>query len=129
MIPYILKPNDSKTLSNCLRHIAEMNPSKTWEVEIREQKRKRSLPQNRLYWQYLNIIEAETGHLAEELHEFFKMDILGFKDVTFKGRTMPVPVSTTSLTTKGFTDYINEIQARVGAYGITLPSPSHWGYE
>lgn len=127
-LPYIIKPEDSIVRQNCIAEINGLNIFKTWEVIIDEVRRRRSLPQNKLYWRYLGIVKDSTGHITEDLHDFFKMDILGFRDITFKGHTVSVPKSTTQLTTMQFSNYIDEIKARVGAYGIILPPAGHWGY-
>lgn len=124
---FILRTQEIR--QNLIREINNLDLNKIWQAEIKEHDRKRTNPQNRYYWSLLNILEKETGHSAEDLHDFFKMDILGMREINFKGRTVAVPKSTTKLGTMDFVAYTDEIRARAMALGYTLPVPGYFGVE
>lgn len=86
----------------------------------------RSLPQNALYWVYLSVIAAETGHDEEELHELFKQKFLPTRFLRTKdGKEYRVPKSTTKLKKHEFGEYLEKICA---ATNIPIPNPEDAGY-
>ena len=112
-----------------------LDPAKPIEVVIREQQRSRKLDQNALMWVVLADI-AEQAYVngrcysAEVWHEFFKREFLpesytngitleGYKkwDYTPDGRRVLVG-STTKLTTTGFAEYLQQIEAYAANLGV-----------
>lgn len=87
--------------------------------------KKRTLPQNSLYWAYLHIISRETGNDIEDLHYSFRFSFLEpqlveVSDFNKCGRTMVAELrSTTSLSKQEFTDYLERICAETG---IPIPN-------
>jgi len=87
--------------------------------------KKRTLPQNSLYWAYLHIISRETGNDIEDLHYSFRFSFLEpqlveVSDFNKGGRTMVAELrSTTSLSKQEFTDYLERICAETG---IPIPN-------
>ena len=79
----------------------------------------RSNQQNRFYWVYLGLIEAETGNIADDLHEYFKRVFLPPKFITYKGKEIKIPSSTTELTKAEFGDYMDKISVETG---VSIPS-------
>jgi len=84
---------------------------------------KRTLSQNNYYWAVvLKVIASETGHTTEELHEYFKNEYLinRFEEKKVLDKTIVVETSTTKLSTKVFTKYIEDIRrfasAELGCY-------------
>lgn len=96
-------------------------------VEIKEMKR--SLPQNRLYWNLLNILAKDMGYDSDTLHTTLKVRWLGVSRRIIEGVEIVEPVSTTTLTTKQMTEYIDKIYELGAIMGIVLPNPSYWGLE
>lgn len=92
-------------------------------ITVQEHKAKRSLEQNRLYWQRLNEIaeQAWVGgkqFSAEAWHEFYKRQLIGYEELP-RGGT--VGISTTSLSVAEFSDYINRVEAYAATeLGINL---------
>jgi hypothetical protein len=87
--------------------------------------KKRTLPQNALYWAYLHIISRETGNDIEELHYSFRFSFLEpqlveVNDFNKGGKTMVAELrSTTSLSKQEFTEYLERICAETG---IPIPN-------
>lgn len=82
-------------------------------VTVEEHKAKRSGAQNRRYWALLNQISegafvAGRQFNADAWHEHFKRQFIGIED-TPGGDT--VGISTTTLNTAEFTDYMDRIEA------------------
>jgi len=118
------------------------------EIIIRLYKRNRSREQNSLYWKWLTVIEMETGQDRESLHEHYKgkflARILVRDDPKYSEMSMQVKkvradgaheiaeamrsqimflTSTSVLTTKQFSEYMNCIERDVSEQGIALPQP------
>lgn len=83
---------------------------------------KRSSGQNRYLWGVLyKAIADETGHSAEEVHEFCKARFLPRAFVVIGGVEMETRKSTTELDTAEFSDYVSRVGALAGELGISLP--------
>lgn len=95
-------------------------------VKLVIEDKKRTLPQNSLYWAYLHIISRETGNDIEDLHYSFRFSFLEpqlveVSDFNKGGKTMVAELrSTTSLSKQEFTDYLERICAETG---IPIPDP------
>ncbi len=95
------------------------------KVRLVIEDKKRTLPQNSLYWAYLHIISRETGNDIQDLHYSFRFSFLGpqlveVSDFNKGGRTMVAELrSTTSLSKQEFTDYLERICAETG---IPIPN-------
>lgn len=81
----------------------------------------RTLTQNRYYWLYLGICEAETGNNAEDLHQLFKRTLLPPKFITVMGKELKIPASTTELTKIKFGEYLDKVCMETG---VPLPDPN-----
>lgn len=97
------------------KHLMNLDGKKV-QVIVRKYKTSRSNEQNKLYWFYLTFIGQELGYENEELHSTFKAMFL-----TDRSGKIPIVRSTTSLTTTGFTNYIEKITRKVAEMGIVLP--------
>jgi len=98
-------------------------------LTIDKAKKPRTRSQNSYYWgAVLETIADHTGHTPNELHSYFKAQFLPRKDIVVKKRLVSAEGSTSDLSTKEFTDYIERIAADVAEMGITLPTPDYAGY-
>lgn len=79
----------------------------------------RSLPQNSLYWKYLEIISDETGNNTDDLHRLFKGLFLPKKTIMFKGKDYLMSGSTTNLSKGDMTLYLDKICAETN---IPIPN-------
>ncbi len=93
-------------------------------VTIEELKNKRTLEQNAYYWGAVlpAILDEYPGHTPEELHTYFKK-FLPTKFITVFGKEIAVEKSTTKLSTKEFSEYIEKICREVG---IPVPNTEGW---
>lgn len=96
-------------------------------VEVRREKNKRTLDQNAYYWGVvLKTISIDTGHTEQELHDILKGFIpkktLPFIKTDGSIVNIPVPRSTTELSTAEFSEYIERIRAKFAMeFGIIIP--------
>jgi hypothetical protein len=90
------------------------------ELTVKEVKNQRSLDQNAYYWGVVikSVVAAfneeqtfNRNMTAQATHEFLKAKFLGSHRVIFKSEVVDVPNTSKSLTTKGFSDYIENIIA------------------
>ena len=119
---YILRNDD--VIARCIEEI-KRSPGMT--VTIKETKR--SSDQNALMWMLLAALGKDMGYTSEQLHEVLKVRWLGVSKRIVEGIEIVEPVSTTTLTKKQFTEYIDKIYELGAIMGIALPVPSHWGLE
>lgn len=120
-------PKDKEAVRSYLDLLPE---GKRYNVSIVLHREKRSVDQNRLLWLWLGCISAETGQDKDSLHDYFKLKFLGFDTKTLWGTQLYSPVSTKSLDTKQFTDYLERVQAFACAeLGIILPNPEDQYWE
>lgn len=102
------------------------NPVMT--VEIKEYRPNRSTSQNRLYWMWVNVIAKEIGNEPDELHEVFKIRLLGVEMKTINGQEYAIPKSTTKLKVSEFTTYLQGVESFAASLNISLPIPDDYDY-
>ena len=87
-------------------------------------KEKRTLEQNRLYWLWLTCISQNTGNDKDSLHEYFVSKYLQPELIQVFEKMIYKRLSTTTLDTKKFTEYLNKIQLFANTeLSIELPNP------
>ncbi len=91
-------------------------------LEIRESNRTKS--QNRFYWELLSAIEMQLvnegrRYRAEIWHEYFKARYLVPKMMELpNGKLKEVERTTTDLSKKEFSDYIEQVMAFASEHGV-----------
>lgn len=123
----INNPSDKEAIKN---YIQKLPDGKRYTVEITMKRDKRTVNQNSLYWLWLTCISNETGNEKDILHDEFGKMFLPKRSGNFFGEYVEKAVSTTSLDTKQFTEYLDKIQAFVTSeIGIILPNPDDLAWE
>lgn len=114
-----------ETRQKVLAFIAALSLEKTpWTVTVAPYRRNRSLEQNALYWKWLGIVATETGHTADEIHEFCKAKFLPPVFVDIGGEVQEIRRTTTKLKVDDMSVYMNQVEAWAGGeLGIALPHP------
>mgnify|MGYP003112999067 CR=1 FL=1 len=79
------------------------------EIKIREKSFNRSREQNSLYWKWIDLLSKECGYTKEEMHELIKYKFLKRNIVDDDGQEQEVIKSTTTLTTKEFNLFMNDL--------------------
>lgn len=88
-------------------------------LEIKRWYKKRTLQQNKWYWEVLTILGEEFGYEKDELHENLKYTFMGGMD----DRGLFYTKSTTKLTTIEMMEYFEKIYQWAAEKGIALPDP------
>lgn len=114
---------------NCLQHISNLPTHKIFDVSIDEHKSTRSVQQNRFYWAIIKIMADHVGMGKEDMHRTFAIRLLEPDLFVVDGKQYVGAKSTTKLTTKEFTDYLNGIQAVALQMNVILPTPKTFGYD
>ena len=113
-----------KDKEKVIAYITDLPEGKRYHVRVSLKREKRTVDQNSLYWLWIACIMDETGNEKEFLHEFFKGKFLGYHEREVFGQVVKTPKTTTTLDTKQFTNYLEEIRAFAAAeLGIVLPDP------
>jgi len=89
------------------------------QIEVKKDRKYRTLPQNALYWVWLEIIGDDLGYDKEEVHATFKSMFL-----TDRSQKIPLVRSTTKLDTQQFTAYLEKLRMFcLNDLNINLPDP------
>ena len=105
-------------------------------LEIKQDKKKRSLHQNDYYWGVvLATISLETGQPADDIHKFNKENFCPKKTLIFKSNVtgkeecITIYKDSKELNTSEFTEFLERVRAFWGSeYGIEIPDPVK-GYD
>ena len=107
---FILQKADGKIGKGLIDYIAQLSDGK-YRVVIERFVKSRSTQQNRFYWNYLRLIEEETGQDAMDIHEVAKRKFLPPRFIQIQGEEIKLPATTTKLNSQEFSEYINKIES------------------
>lgn len=118
-----LKITDEYSRKVAIDFISRLNVDKPWTMKIERQKKKRTLNQNALYWQWVTIIGDHLGNFKDDMHEILKEDHMTPKIVIFQEEEREVR-SIKNLSTKEMSVYMDRVSLWANAdMGIYLPMP------
>lgn len=113
MKPFHLTPSNRAYL---IEKINKLDPTKVWEVTVRERKSKRSLEQNSRYWSLLTDLGRHLGYEAEELHDALRFKFLRQR-VEIGDEALPLMKSTTKLSVEEMNEYMEAIERWAATLG------------
>lgn len=127
MTPRTFHIDNRHKLHHVLSLLANLliDPEKPLEIVVKPATRSRSVEQNKRYWAIVQEI-ADTpvqGKLypSESWHEYLKGAILGFNEIELPNKkTIQQPISTTTLDTVEFSDYMEKVCAWAAQHGILI---------
>jgi len=108
-------------LSSFIQKLKELDYSKMWRVEVKEGKHSRSVDQNKYLWHIYRILGDHLGYDPEELHELLTYRYLR-EEKKIAEETIIVIQRTSTLNTKEFNDYIEQVKFFAYQYGCKLPN-------
>lgn len=130
---------DNQAVQEVISKLTPFQPGrhkKTYAVEIKEHKEKRSIAQNSLYWVWMKEVSKQMHEAGYALkpdttwHLYFRQEFLGIKPVEVMGKIIEELISTTELNTKEFTEYLEKIELYVGSeWHLTMPHPNDLYFE
>lgn len=126
MKTFILTHVSRKTLLDYLEGLPDDG---SYKVEVKKVTSKRSLAQNALYWEWMTIIGDSTGYRKDEIHDLMRYAHLEPITKEVMGQVITELPSTTKLSTKDFTEYLNLIENWASDMGIVLPHPEDLYYK
>ena len=85
-----------------------LDPTKFYDVSIREHKDSRSIQQNKLYWALITELSSFLGYNTEEMHAMMAYKYLSYKQELLGDELVIVP-STTKLNIKDFAEYYDKV--------------------
>jgi len=113
--------------ANLIAYIQSLPADKAWRIEIDLLRKKRSLPQNSLMWDWYTVIGNEIGYTKDEMHDVLREKFLPWQEVEVCGIKRKVLTSTSdpSFTTAMMAEYLDHID-RFAAQelGILMPHPA-----
>ena len=114
MKPFVITPQNKP---HAIAHIERLDPTKQWEMIIRERKSKRSLEQNERYWDLLTDLGNYLGYTKDEMHDMMRFKLLRTK-VIVEGEALPIMKSTTKLNVAEMTQYMEQIEHWAATIGF-----------
>lgn len=112
------------------RMVANLDPLKTWAVEVTEWRRPRTNQQNKFLWGvvYPAIIEgggeALRGWTRDDLHDYFLGECFGWETLEGFGKKRLRPLRRSSaLNKQEFSDYLLFLETKCMDMGIVIPEP------
>jgi len=113
---------------------------RTYAFSVKIHRRRRSLPQNNLYWMLVAAIAAESAgydlagrvdkNQKQAVHRHLRNKFLQKHKVAVFNEPIYLPQSTTELNTAEFTQYLDDIYEWAREeHGIMLPRPDDLGWE
>lgn len=125
---YVISSEEIK--ANALRELQSVRADGKTEVIIRDHKSSRSIQQNSLYWKWMSILANWSGERTkDDMHREFSIRLLGPELFVVDGKQYVTARSTTSLGTKDFSQYLDQIMATAMQLGVALPTPRDMGLE
>jgi len=100
-----------------ISQLGRLDPTKDWKVTIEEDDYIRSNDQNKLYWDLLSDIGKHLGYNSNEMHQLMAYKFLSYQNSIMDMEVTAIP-STTKLTVKEFSKYINNIQGFAASLGF-----------
>ena len=85
-----------------------LDPTKFYDVSIREHKDSRSIQQNKMYWALITELSSFLGYNTEEMHAMMAYKYLSYTQEMLGDELVIVP-STTKLNIKDFAEYYDKV--------------------
>jgi hypothetical protein len=112
------------------RMVSNLDPNKTWAVEVTEWRRPRTNQQNKFLWGvvYPAILEgggeALRGWTRDDLHDYFLGECFSWETLEGFGRKRMRPLKRSStLNKQEFSDYLLFLETKCMEMGIVIPEP------
>lgn len=119
---FVVEIENGRVINSDLQKYIKSRKNWHYIIDVRTG-RERTLLQNSYYWSLVQILADDKGYTPDQMHEELRILFLSKPvEVTGLGVVL-VAKSTTVLTTKEFTDYIEMIRQRAAMDGIILPDP------
>jgi len=114
----IIKISNGKN-SAAISALGKLDPNQDWKITIEEWDYKRSIDQNKRYWELLTEIGKHLGYNPNEMHALMAYKYLAYKDSILNEEVTVIP-STTSLTIKEFGNYMNNVENFASSLGFNF---------
>ena len=102
----------------------DIDEDKPFEVSIKNHKKSMSDTQRALYWVYLRLISQHSGSSVNDHHVYYRSEFLGYEVSKIMGEDISELKSTTSLSAKAFSEYLEKIETHaIEFFGVSLPQP------
>ena len=122
------KARSDGQLDRIVAVIRGLSPASPWQIDIREQKSKRSDAQNRYLWGvcYQTILDAPgmEGWNKDDVHQYMLGEHFGWETVEMFGKKRLRPLRRSSRLSKlEFMDYVAFIQQFMAERGVYIADP------
>lgn len=122
--------NKARIAGNACDLIDRLTDDKRWKISVKENKETRSQRSNRYLWGVVyatirNHVMDSKGdvYTVEEIHEHYKHRFLIPEVKTVMGKEMKLYRTTTKMTKKEFSDYLELVIYAAAEIGCVVPPP------
>jgi hypothetical protein len=102
---------------DAIKQLGSLDKSSDYRVTIELWDYKRSISQNKRYWDLLGAISNHLGYNTSELHSLMAYKYLSYKNSILDHEVTVIP-STTTLTIKEFSKYMGDIESFAKGLGF-----------
>ena len=102
---------------DAIKQLGSLDKSKDYRVTIEFWDYKRSVSQNKRYWDLLGNISDHLGYDTSEVHSLMAYKYLSYKNNILDQEITVIP-STTTLTVKDFSKYMSDIESFAKGLGF-----------
>ena len=100
-----------------------------YNLSIKKEVKRRSLPQNALMWMWYEHLSRETGQNRNDIHDYFCAKFLS-RQVEINGKVETFTKGTSKLNAEQFNDFLNKVHAECATeFGTTLPNPEDKNFQ
>jgi hypothetical protein len=117
MSKHIIHNEHSRLAAN--RVIDNIDITTRWVMEVKPEKKSRSLEQNDLYWKWVTEIGIEHGNFKDDQHEILMRKLMKPRIFEADGEVYEI-YSTKKLSVKEMSEYLNAVSMWAGTQGILL---------
>lgn len=137
MSAFVLQANSAQrasVLANAQRFLAQLNPHKHWQIEVKPYSKPRTCEANAYLWGvvYPTIVRALSG-ISDDWHELFCIEFFGERSVELGSTRIVKPVRTTTTDATGKRDvlpsgefwrFVEFACQRAAEGGVYVPAPN-----
>ena len=102
---------------DAIKQLGNLDKSNDYMVTIELWDYKRSISQNKRYWDLLGAMSNQLGYNTSELHSLMAYKYLSYKNSILDHEVTVIP-STTTLTIKEFSKYMDDIESFAKGLGF-----------
>lgn len=133
----IFKVDNKSSREDVISYIGSLKEGKKYIIDVKQEREKRSVSANSLYWMWVALLCNETGNVFNKeekeknvFHIHLKKQLLGYEIIDVFGIEERVLRSTAKMPSDKFAEYMERVKSySFDEWGIILPEPKDRFYN